>query len=151
MSRNNKKNTVAVATQASEILISGLAEMTTELKTKKKLVKTMDVLKAWETATKARNPQYVVGSLRATTEADLAVVGHSYGFVGLIKCEVCGQERLVNKQDAFQTRTCKVCKRAAAKATAKTRATARKLAGMTREDLQAKIDALNAQLATKAA
>jgi hypothetical protein len=151
MSRKSKKNTAAVATQASEILVSGLAEMTTELKAKKKLVKKMDALKEWEEATKVKNPQYVMGSLRAATEDDLAIVGHTHGFVCLIKCEVCGEERLVNKQDAFQSRTCKACKKKASKAKAKARATAKKLAGLSKEDIQAQINALNAQLGIKAA
>jgi len=159
MSRKTKKNLnvvteTAVAGQASEIVVDGMAELTaktTELKAKKKLVKRMDALKEWEEATKLKNPQYVMGSLRAATDADLVIVGHSHGFVCLIKCEVCGEDRLVNKQDAFQSRTCKACKKVALTNKAKARATAKKLAGLSKEDIQRQIDALNTQLGLKAA
>jgi hypothetical protein len=139
-----------IQTQPTEIVISGLAELKakeTELRAKKRLLMEVEARNAWEQETKARNPQYVVGSLRAATPEDAEVLGYSHGQVCLIKCEACGTERLVNKQDAGQVRYCQACKKAADSTRNKERRVAERLARVSPEDLQRQIEALNAQLA----
>jgi hypothetical protein len=108
----------------------------------------------WEADTKARNPQFVLGSVRKATPADEAVLGHCHGEVCSIECESCREVRTVNKQDAFQARFCKACKKDADKGRAKAKRADKRLAGRSVEDLQAEIaeaEAALAALATKAA
>lgn len=118
-----------------------------ELAAKQAELKAALKLKDWEEKTSARNPAYVVGSVRRATEADLAELGHCHGFVCTVKCQCCGQERTVNKQDAFQARFCKSCKKEASKDAAKERRLEKKLSGLSVSDLQAQIAEAEAQLA----
>ena len=55
------------------------------------------------------NPQLVLGSLRTATEAEAATFSHCHGQVAEIRCAKadCSATRLINKQDAFQSRYCK--------------------------------------------
>jgi predicted alpha-1,6-mannanase (GH76 family) len=118
-----------------------------ELKDAKKALKVAQKLKEWEAETKARNPQYVMGSLRQGTDADEANLGHCHGQVCEITCEVCGKVRVVNKQDAKQCRFCKEHKNEARKATAKAKRLEKALEGKSVEDVEAQIVELNNQLA----
>jgi hypothetical protein len=110
--------------------------------------KTLAKQKEWEDKTKARNPAYVVGSLRPATEADQEVLTHCHGWVCEIKCQHpgCDQVRVINKQDAFQVQFCKEHKAEARKASAKARRESKKLEDMTPESVQAEIAKLQEQL-----
>jgi len=103
---------------------------------------------AWESATKARNPQFVVGSVRKATPADEAVLGHCHGEVCSIECAACGQVRTVNKQDAFQARYCKACKKGADRDRAKSKRADKRLTGKSVDDLQREIAEAEAALKT---
>ena len=141
-------NTALVS--APEMVVDGLAELKakeTELKAKKRLLMEVESRKKWEEETLVKNPCYIMGSLRAAKEGDVEVLGHVHGQVCLIKCSVCGTERLVNKQDAKQVTTCRACKKASTSARGKERRVAKKLASTSPAEIQAQIDALNAQLA----
>ena len=101
-------NNTLVGTCGSEAVVTGLAEA---LASKQQAVKSLKVQverEEWETKTKARNPQYVMGSVRKATDADCALLGaHCHGEVCEIVCLECSQIRVINKQDAFQSRYCK--------------------------------------------
>ena len=147
------KNTT-VSAVASTVVINGLAELQAkqaELKAAKRAVKEAAELEAWEAKTIARNPAYVLGSVRSPTDADLAVLGHCHGKVCDIKCQECGELRVVNCQDAFQAKFCKACRKEANKKAGKDKRAAAKLADVTPEAIQAQIDELNKLLVAKAA
>lgn len=120
-----------------------------ELREKKKALKEAQERQAWETKTKQRNPQFVVGSLRRPTSEDEATLGHVHGWVCSIECASCGKVRVINKQDAFQVRFCSECKTEARKAAAKAKRLEKSLEGKSVEDIQAEIDELNALLTAK--
>jgi NAD-dependent SIR2 family protein deacetylase len=139
---------VATST-ASELTISGLADLQNkeaQLKELKKQLKIAKDRKEWEAKTQKLNPQYVVGSLRVATAEDEAALSHCHGQVADIKCQMCGKVRVVNKQDAFQVKFCEEHKKEARKAKAKAKRLEKALSGKSVEDVQAQIDALNDQL-----
>jgi hypothetical protein len=147
----SKKSTKSVATVAVTENLSERIAKEAELKALQRMAKAMAKVEAWEAKTVARNPAYVVGSLRQATEADVALLGHCHGKVCLIKCTQCGAERVVNKQDAFQTKFCVSCRDAAEKEAAKVKRAEKRVAGLTVEDIQKQIDQLKALKAAKAA
>ena len=131
----------------SEVLdIIDLQAKQDEVKAKKRLLKDIETQNKWEADTKELNHSYVLGSIRASTLDDTKVLGHVHGQVCLIKCS-CGVERLVNKQDAKQVRFCRDCKKGASSAKNKERRQAKKLASISKEDLEAQLKVLNEQLA----
>jgi len=144
----------ATKTVSSEVVVEGIAELLAkqaQLKALQRQVKAASEMEAWEAKVGARNPAYVKGSVRTATDADAEILGHVHGKVCEIKCQECGQIRVVNLQDAFQVRFCRDCRKSAQKAAAKERRLADKLAGTSKEDLEAQIAQLNALLASKAA
>jgi hypothetical protein len=116
-----------------------------ELKAARKELKAAQARKEWEAETKARNPAYVIGSLRKGTAEDEANLGHCHGWVCTIECS-CGKQRTVNKQDAKQCLFCDACKVEARKARAKAKRMEKALEGASVEDLQAKLEATQAEL-----
>jgi len=133
----------------TQFTIEGLAEIQSkeaQLKELKKQLATAQERQVWEAQTKARNPQYVMGSLRAATKEDEAALSHCHGQVAEITCEVCGKVRVVNKQDAKQVRFCKEHKAEARKAISKAKRAEKRLEGKSVEDIEAQIAALNEQL-----
>ena len=140
------KSNTAVVTQSNVAELKALEE---QLKAKQRLVKAAQELAEWETATIARNPEYVAGSVRKATETDAEVVGHSHGLVCEIKCRACGEVRVVNKQDAFQVHFCVACRKEAAKESSKEKRLQKKMASTSKESLQAEIAKLEALLASK--
>jgi len=142
-------NSNVATAAASTITVEGLAELeakTQELKELKRARKVREEQEVWEAKTKARNPQYVMGSLRQGQPGDEEHVKHVHGWVCEIVCAECGETRIINKQDAFQVRFCKVHKDEARKAASKAKRLEKKVAGKSVEEIQAEIDALNAQL-----
>jgi len=133
---------VKVQGEASSIEIVGLAEVLASKQGELRAVKAAAKLAEWETATKARNPQYVVGSVRQDTT--ISAGGHGHGEVCDIECLVCGGVRTVNKQDAFQVRYCLEHKNEG-----KRQANAERRAAKAQdpEAVKAKIAALEAKLA----
>jgi len=130
--------------------IADLAALKQNLQAQLRAAKEQGERTAWERARKAQNPAYVVGSLRAATDADILALGHSHGWVCEIKCVSCSKRRVINKQDAFQCRACLGCKAELKKAQAKERRQAVTLASVTPEQLQAEIERLQALLTVKA-
>ena len=124
-----------------------LNDKVAQLKEAKKAVKEAKARREWEAKTKARNSQYVVGSLRRPTEADEEELVHCHGWVCLVTCETCGVERVVNKQDAFQVRFCKEHRAESRKAAAKTKRAEKALKGKSVEDVEAELEKLQAELA----
>ena len=138
----------------SVLTLKTLSEKEAALRAVKAELKKAEANAKWEADTKARNPQFVLGSVRKATAADEAELGHCHGEVCSIECATCGEVRVVNKQDAFQARYCKACKKGADKDRAKSKRADKRLAGRSVEDLQAEIaeaEAALAALATKAA
>ena len=116
-----------------------LENVEAELRAKKASLKAAQKVRDWETATLAKNSQYVVGSRRAATEEDEAALGHTHGQVGTIQCLNCVAERTVNVQDAGQTRYCKACKAEVDKATSRERRIQKRVSGKSVEQLRAEI------------
>jgi hypothetical protein len=119
-----------------------------ELKDAKKVLVEAERIRKWENSVKAENAQYVVGSRRKATEDDLAIIGHSHGEVCSITCYNCGTERIVNVQDAGQTRLCKACKEAENKAKTRARRLTKRLGSKSKEQLEAEIAEAQAALET---
>ena len=127
-----------------------LKTLQAELAEKRKAVKIQAELATWEQKTSARNPAYVVGSVRKPTEVDAATLGHTHGLVCEIRCQSCGETRVINKQDAFQVQFCTECRKSASREVAREKRLTKKLAGVSREDIERQIADLNALL-TKSA
>jgi len=130
---------------------SAIAELdakTKELTELRKAKKAREDRAAWEAKTKARNPAYILGSLLPADDRHVAELGHSHGWVCSIVCERCGKVRNINKQDAFQVRFCKDCKVETRKEKAKAQRLQKKVEGKSVEEIQAEIDALNAEINT---
>ena len=102
-----------------------------------------------EQATKARNPQYVVGSRRPATESEQVALKKTV--VCEIVCQDCGETVVVSSQDGFQVKCCKACKQASKKEDQKIKRAAKKVAGQSVEDLERQIKALKALIASRAA
>jgi hypothetical protein len=133
----------------TNLTVADLNTITTlqdELKAKKKALRQAQERKEWEAKTKARNPQYVVGSLRKASAEEEAQLTHCHGEVCTILCEVCGRERVINKQDAFQVRFCKEHRKEASKTKAKAKRLEKKLGSVNPAELEAQIAALDEQL-----
>jgi len=126
-----------------------LKALQAELAEKTKAVKAANELAEWEQKTAERNAAYVVGSVRKATEEDAAILGHVHGLVCEIRCQACGQTRVVNKQDAFQVRFCTECRKSASREVAKEKRLTKKMAGVSAEDIAKQIAELNALLASK--
>ncbi len=141
---SSKTNTILSTSEISErkALLAEVAE-------KERAVKAMNEVAEWEAKTLERNPAYVVGSLRKATAAEAAALGHCHGWVCDIRCLNCGEIRTVNKQDAFQSRFCVACRKTASKEVAKEKRLTKKMAGVTKEDIEKQIAELNALLASK--
>ena len=113
----NNATAAVVGTCGSEAVVAGLAEALASKQAAVRGLKAQVEREEWETKTKARNSQYVVGSVRKATDADKALLGaHCHGEVCEIVCLECSQIRVINKQDAFQSRYCKEHLREAKKA-----------------------------------
>ena len=138
----------SVATKISDL--DTLKALQKELSEKKVSLKSAQELAEWEKKTFERNRAYVMGSVRKAVEADTEILGHVHGMVCEIKCEKCGKARLVNKQDAFQVRFCLDCKKVASKEAGKEKRMAKKLASVSKADLEAEIAKLSALLAQTA-
>jgi hypothetical protein len=134
-------NTLPVTEQ-----LASLEAIKSALMEKVKQAKSLQEHSAWETATKRRNPQLVLGSLRPATDQDAMVLGHAHGWVCEIQCGTCGVKRLINKQDAFQVKFCVAHKAEARKIKAKAAREAIKAAGMTPDKLAEQIALLQSQL-----
>ena len=141
---SSKTNTVAKIENAEQ-----LKALQAELAEKQKAVKQANELAEWEQKTAERNPAYVVGSVRKATEADAAILGHVHGLVCEIRCQACGQTRVVNKQDAFQVKFCAECRKSASREVAKEKRLTKKMANVSAEDIAKQIAELNALLAAK--
>jgi len=126
--------------------LARLEAVKTELQAKVRQAKVLRELGEWERGIKARNPQYVIGSLRPATDQDVMVLGHAHGWVCEIQCTTCGVKRVINKQDAFQVKYCAAHKAEARKAKAKASREAVKAAGMTPDKLAEQIELLQRQL-----
>jgi len=136
---------VVVGACGSEAVVAGLMETLSAKQQAVKALKGQVALEAWETKTKARNPQYAMGSVRKATDADKALLGaHCHGEVCEIVCLECSQTRVINKQDAFQSRYCKEHLREAKKASKAKVADPRKIEAQLAK-LEAKMLALKAQ------
>jgi hypothetical protein len=123
-----------------------VADLQSQLAAKKKTLREAQERQAWEAKTAARNPAYVVGSLRRPSPTDAAQLAHVHGWVCTIACEACGQERVINKQDAKQVRFCKACRKEASKAAAKAKRLTKKLGNVNVDDLKAQLAELDEQL-----
>jgi hypothetical protein len=141
---SSKTNTVAKISNPEQ-----LKALQAELAEKTKAVKQANELAEWEQKTAERNPAYVVGSVRKATEGDAAILGHVHGLVCEIRCQACGQTRVVNKQDAFQVKFCSECRKSASREVAKEKRLTKKMAGVSAEDIAKQIAELNALLAAK--
>ena len=88
---------------------------------------------AKDTAFYAKYSWVVPGSVRDSTPEDTKVLKYVHKRVCLIRCQCCqcGRNRLVNTQDAFQTKRCAACTK-----------------GKNPDVLQAKIAALQGELNT---
>ena len=89
--------------QINTATVENLVAKEKVLREKKKQLKALQADREWEAKTKARNLAYKVGSLRRPTAADEEALGHVHGWVCSIECQACGKERVINKQDAFQS------------------------------------------------
>jgi len=129
-------------------VVAQVASLESAIRAKKASLKAREAAAAWETKTKERNPQYVVGSIRKATDADMGAMKHCHGEVCEIVCEVCGATRIVNKQDAFQVRFCESCAAAAKRESRKEHAQVKRMEkkGATKESLEAELKALDAML-----
>jgi hypothetical protein len=123
-----------------------LETLVKDLKAKQAALKGATKLAGWEDKTAARNPCYVRGSVRAASAGDEEELGHVHGQVCTIRCQVCGEARTVNKQDAFQVRFCRACRQEAAKAAGTEKRAAKKLSGLDEKELRDRIAGLEAQL-----
>ncbi len=141
---SSKTNTVAKIENAEQ-----LKALQAELAEKTKAVKEANELADWERKTSERNPAFVPGSVRKATEQDAAILGHVHGLVCEIRCQSCGQTRVVNKQDAFQVRFCSECRKSASREVAKEKRLTKKLANVSAADIEKQIAELNKLLATK--
>lgn len=118
-----------------------------------------------------QNPGLMPETLRQTGEDELINGSPAKGWAVTVRCqhvvrvpehdenheeldtfcdEICGTDRVINTQDAFQTRFCEDHKGEAAKAKARARRAAKKteeLAQLSDEDLDAQLAALSAQAA----
>ncbi len=137
-------NVATVPTTVSTL--ADLAKVQAELRAQKSALKIAQKLKAWETETKERNAQYVVGSVRRATAEEATGIGHIHGWVCSIECENCGEVRVVNKQDAKATRFCKECRKEARKAFSKAKRLEKKLEGRSVSDVETEIAELQSQL-----
>lgn len=135
---SNTTNTITVETLTAQERV--LAKAKAALKAAQEQAK-------WEAATKARNPAFVLGSVRAPTPADIEVLGHTHGKVCDITCSECGKTRTINLQDAFQCKFCVGCKKVASRDASKAKRATKRLAGRSVEDLQREIEEANAALA----
>jgi Zn-finger protein len=124
-----------------------MAKLQAELRAKKATVKAAKDLASWEAKISARNPAYVMGSVRKATDNDAEILGHAHGMVCLIKCMECGKTRLINKQDAFQVKHCKNCRKIARQNAAKKRRQAKALADTNPEMIREEMAKLQDQLA----
>ena len=130
----------------SSVSVETLKAQEAALRAVKAELKAAQKRSEWEQATKAANPQFVMGSVRKPTSEDEAELGHTHGLVCSIECETCGTVRTVNLQDAKQCRFCKECKKGADKAKASSRRMDKRLAGKSVSDLQAEIAEAQAAL-----
>lgn len=163
---------------ASSVVVEGLAELTREQKLER--IKQLEAAKkARGKAEKARadklarliafrdgvvdpklnpkgrhNPTLVPETLRQTSPDELINGLPAKGWAVTIRCEICGEEREINTQDAFQVRFCEEHKAEASKAKAKERRAAKKtakvaaeLAELTDEQVAEELAKLTAQAA----
>jgi hypothetical protein len=141
----SENTNVVVGGAASEAVVAGLMET---LATKQAVVKSKKDALAnaeWEQGKKAKNAQYVLGSLRKASPAEVEALGvHCHGWCCEIECLTCGTIRIVNTQDAHQVRYCKACKPEGKKAAAKAKRAAK---AQSPEAIKAKIAALEAEMA----
>ena len=119
--------------------LATLKNLTEELAAKKRAVKDAEELADWEQKTSARNPAFVPGSVRSPSIEEISVLGHTHGKVCTIRCQACGETRTINKQDAFQVRYCKDCRKEANRETSKEKRLVKKLDGTSREELERQI------------
>jgi hypothetical protein len=167
-------NNTTVSGSASSVVVEGLAELTKEEKIAK--IRKLEAEKAGRAtaekkiaARKARlsdlangtneagknpklrhNPQLRPDTLRQAEEGELINGTPAKGWVVSIECEVCGEVREVNTQDAFQVRFCETHKAEAQKAASKARRAAKRdaeLAKLSDDDLDAQIAELTAAAA----
>ena len=142
----DKTNTVATETAIADL--EKLAKQKSDLV---KAVKAKKKLEDWEASVKSVNPDFVLGSTRKATDADLSQIGHSHGYICKIKCQTCSKIRVINKQDARQCHYCKACKVAAKSQAQKAKRQIKKVAGKSSKDLETEIATLKAQLGAKVA
>lgn len=143
---------------ASGVLVEGLdalIQKKKELEAAVKAIKSQGKDRAWELEAKAKNPQYVVGSLRLATPADLEVFAtrgaKCHGVVCLVSCAKCGGTHLVNKQDAKQVKFCTTCSKLANREASKAKRKAkREAAANDPARIQAEIERLQKQMSTLA-
>ena len=88
----------------------------------------------------AKYPHVVAGSVREPTEADLAQLSKCHGKVCTVVCieEGCETERVINVQDAFQSKRCAACQK---KHTYNTRKARRQARAAARAEAKAKAEA----------
>ncbi len=141
-------NTATVETAEVTVDLAALEAKKKELQLLVKASKDLAKNAEWEKKNKARNPAYVMGSLRRPTDEDRAVLDHVHGWVCEIECQHpgCTTRRVINKQDAFQVKFCTEHRDEARKAASKARREKVKLAGLTPEGVQAEIERLQAQM-----
>ena len=129
-------------------------QLTKKLAEKKAATKAAEKDQTWEAAKKERNPQFVVGSLRQPTEADITELGHCHGRVCTVVCVECGKGRTINTQDAHQVRHCRDCRKVAKRTASKAKRDAGQ-AQKTKESLTklpvAELQALLGELKTEVA
>ena len=142
-------NTATIETPEVSVDLVALEAKRKELQALVKASKDVAKNTEWEKKNKARNPAYVMGSLRRPTDEDRVVLDHCHGWVCKIECQHdgCETRRVINKQDAFQVRFCSEHRDEARKAASKARRDKVKLAGLTPAKVEAEIARLQAQMA----
>jgi hypothetical protein len=153
---------MSVQGEASSFVVEGLAALTKEEKIAK--IKALEAAKrargsaekeqakriAKLRALASRNPSLLPDTLRQAREGELINGLPAKGWVVSISCEMCGELREINTQDAFQVRFCTEHKGEAQKAASKARRMAKKdaaFAALSDEDLAAELAKLEAELA----
>jgi NAD-dependent SIR2 family protein deacetylase len=138
---------------ASELVIDGLAALQQKLveKTTQKAQRAADREAAKEADRVAKYPAYVSGSCRDPNAEDLEAVGQCHGKVATIRCQDCGEQRTVNTQELFQCTLCKSCKAKADRDSMAAKRAAKKVSGLSQQEIERRISELTSLLATKAA
>jgi hypothetical protein len=133
---NDTNNETSQATTTANDAQAKLAALRAKIREEKEAAKT----RSWE----AKYAHVVAGSTRS---GGLDNGKASHGVVCSIACEMCGAERTINKQDAFQVRWCVTCAVVAKKGRQQTKRAEKSAAKLTPEAIQAKMAELEAQLA----